>query len=689
MCFPGNIKTDILPVIENPKNSALFGKNSAGEDVLNTMYEYNDSAKIRYNGIWADVDLEYILSGNNVKENLILNKYTEISSWKYKMETENLSAEFKDNKIVFADIKSGKVVFEMEPPYMYDADNNISHSVNYSLEKIGDEFFINVCVDTGWLKSPERKYPVIIDPPLRATTISKDSHVSRNNSNANYGSDTGLRIQNDANDECFALLKIIMPSIPSNATIRSSFLYVSFFSVYTYLTSMNVGIYGINYSWNESSVNWNTANVSGFCDSAHSDTGTLTCSTFAYYKARYINTTNIVKQWYAGRTNNGIAIKYESGTNKTLPIESKESADATMHPYYSVNYTVDDLIIENGTYFLKNKRTEKYVDIENSIMANGTKIHQWAFSGDDSQRWIFTYLHDGYYSIKSANSSSNYYLGVVNDSTATDAQIVLRTGSPTDGMKCSITTTASGAYTITPKTGEGSPRKVLAVGWYALNTNGIAIQQREYVNDNNYKDEWYMLKLEYTSEVALEGQKKSNWCWVATSRMFSKHFYSMVSYTQNQAVAHVKGSEINEGGTNAEIMSAINYLISGISSASLSLQSKTHNIYSESTLIKFLDDGYVVAVGRGWFTNINDSTSMSGAHETLIIGYAESNGKIWFIVHDPLPVNNGESYLMSYEKLVNGRNAQFWETTDRGVWIDCIVINTLYSNETIPYYFED
>ena len=162
---------------------------------------------------------------------------------------------------------------------------------------------------------------------------------------------------------------------------------------------------------------------------------------------------------------------------------------------YSASYDVYVTEIANGTYFLKSKDTSRYVDIEDQNMANGTNIHQWDFHGGDSQCWIFTHLGDGYYSIKSANSTSNYYLGVLNDGTATDTQVVLRTGSLTDGMKWKVSVTTSGAYKITPKTGEPNDR-VLAVGWYAFNVNGIDIKQRDYVDDGNYKDEWYMFKID-------------------------------------------------------------------------------------------------------------------------------------------------------------------------------------------------
>ena len=159
--------------------------------------------------------------------------------------------------------------------------------------------------------------------------------------------------------------------------------------------------------------------------------------------------------------------------------------------YKTARYTLQVTELPNGTYYLKNKQTERNADIENQSMSDGTQIHQWEFHGGKSQRWEFRHLGDGYYSVKSDNASTPYYLGVSGDSSAYDVAVVLRTGSLTSGMKWKISKTPSYAYKITPRTGEANNR-VLAVGVYQNNTNGIDIQQWNYVEDENFKDEWYI-----------------------------------------------------------------------------------------------------------------------------------------------------------------------------------------------------
>lgn len=147
--------------------------------------------------------------------------------------------------------------------------------------------------------------------------------------------------------------------------------------------------------------------------------------------------------------------------------------------------------LANGDYFLQNKQTGYFADIKGPTMASGTTIHQWRFNLNDSQKWKFTHLGNGYYSIKSVNPSSTaYYLGVIHDSGNLNEDIVLRSGSLYDGMKWKIEPTANGAFKLIPKTGV-SKGYVLATTTSSA-TNGAKLIQGAYVDNNSYRDEWYI-----------------------------------------------------------------------------------------------------------------------------------------------------------------------------------------------------
>lgn len=179
---------------------------------------------------------------------------------------------------------------------------------------------------------------------------------------------------------------------------------------------------------------------------------------------------------------NGVVTGKTTGT--TTIMAGYMDADRNMH----VAECTVNVRIEQGEYFLQNKQTGYYADIKGPTMASGTTIHQWRFNLNNSQKWDFTHLGDGYYSIKSKNSSTAYYLGVINDSSALDVDIVLRAGSLTNGMKWKIAVTDNGAFKLIPKTGE-SKGYVLATTTSSA-TNGAKLIQGAYVDNDSYRDEW-------------------------------------------------------------------------------------------------------------------------------------------------------------------------------------------------------
>ena len=159
---------------------------------------------------------------------------------------------------------------------------------------------------------------------------------------------------------------------------------------------------------------------------------------------------------------------------------------------YDMSFPLVVTEIPEGTYFLRNKTTECYADIDYQIMENGRTIHQWEFHGGNTQKWVFTHLGDGTYSIHSKNASTKYYLGVSGDSSSVDQPIVLRTGAITSGMKWTIEKTENDAYKLIPKSGEANGCALATSTSFA--TNGAILVQGDYIDNNSYRDEWYIFE---------------------------------------------------------------------------------------------------------------------------------------------------------------------------------------------------
>lgn len=65
-----------------------------------------------------------------------------------------------------------------------------------------------------------------------------------------------------------------------------------------------------------------------------------------------------------------------------------------------------------GTYYVQNKYSGLYLDIENGSSANGANVRQWTYNGADAQKFKFVSLGDGYYYILTGASGYQSCLDV-------------------------------------------------------------------------------------------------------------------------------------------------------------------------------------------------------------------------------------------------------------------------------------
>ena len=127
---------------------------------------------ILYNQVYDGIDVQYTVLDDSVKEDIILRKQTEQTSFAYKLNIPGLKAELKDNQVYLYPEEKGieDAEYILEAPSMEDAAGAISFRIALNLEEKDGKQILTVLPDTEWLQSEEREYPVRIDP----STISID-----------------------------------------------------------------------------------------------------------------------------------------------------------------------------------------------------------------------------------------------------------------------------------------------------------------------------------------------------------------------------------------------------------------------------------------------------------------------------------------------------------------------------------
>lgn len=117
------------------------------------------------------------------------------------------------------------------------------------------------------------------------------------------------------------------------------------------------------------------------------------------------------------------------------------------------------------------------LDVDGQSMNNGANLHLWTAHGGESQKWVFTDQHNGYYTIR--NLKTGKYLDVSGGGTANGTNAIQWTGSGGDNQLWQVVENGSGTYTLVSKcnglaldmSGGGSPYNGQNVQCWSINTS--------------------------------------------------------------------------------------------------------------------------------------------------------------------------------------------------------------------------
>lgn len=377
------LNTTTMAEITN--HEELNFNNVKGKSIEEVSSIRNDSS-VRYRNVFASSDIEYILTSNDVKENIIVKSPQTSYTYSFALLVENLTVELqKTGEIVFLDIYTNEIKYHIPAPYMYDSLGSVSHDVEYSLETVRNGYVITITADSSWLNNAERAFPVTIDPTIQKAIVF-DTYISSANPTENYGSSSELWISPSR----ISFLRCSMPTIPSGCQFYAANLYVYYY-YYSYITDggLYAGAYQVMHSWSENELTWNIAQPSSttYISSTRLSTEYMSGARRAYSgspKSASFDVTTAAASWYANPSSNfGIALKYQSGTNSSVILKSYE-AGSEYRAYFVITYTEPQII--SGVYRIKNAQNGLYLDTTGGGYSAGTEIQQWSRAESDTNR---------------------------------------------------------------------------------------------------------------------------------------------------------------------------------------------------------------------------------------------------------------------------------------------------------------
>jgi RHS repeat-associated protein len=359
-----------------------------------------DKNKVTYPSVYPNTDLSYYVTNTGFKEAWILQKYTGQSTYTLSLKTKNVDVkQEKDGSLSFLDNK-GNTVFAIPRPFMVDANDEQSFGARYELRKEKNQTFIDLKVDTAWLKDEKRAYPVVIDPSVSVQGALKtyDATVtnSTNGKNVNFGTSSYL-LTGTYTDPTYgtgeyrSYLKFALSPLLSGANISSARITLN---QYATTHAEQVNVYQVNSDWNSTDIKGSNQPSTG--------TTPISTKTVGAVGAYDFDITSLTKQWYAGTSSNyGVMLRLNSESNNRKGFRSSDYLDPdpnnSQKPKLTITYTIDPIGVEsfwttvasnvntyNGNYYLQD------TDVSISGRGPGLSVER-AYNSRSNKSGIFGY----------------------------------------------------------------------------------------------------------------------------------------------------------------------------------------------------------------------------------------------------------------------------------------------------------
>ncbi len=333
--------------VKNNKKQKQDKNKVSDEEIFN-----NDISKtmseIEYEDVLENTNLEYVITPNGVKENIIVeNKESLKKSYSFNITKGKLQAELdKENNLYFKNNK-GEVVFTIPAPVMTDSNGAISYDIDVKVKNLKEETItLTYTPDKKWLNDKDRTYPVAIDPVIILDSdkefIIEDTFICASPTDSEVGSTSGK-------DAFFALLL-------DNDTLKGDLLVKFNNNLVNIYKQPDIVVTNASYIANGGAFNgniiaraingsWDVSEIRGsqvypeFVGSNADPVITYDENILDYYtgapvetgesKPICFNITNLFNEWLSGeRANNGFALTVDNEDAQALLIPSG---------YYSVN----------------------------------------------------------------------------------------------------------------------------------------------------------------------------------------------------------------------------------------------------------------------------------------------------------------------------------------------------------------
>ena len=362
------------------------------------------SGGIVYRNLLPNIDVEYVVTSNLLKENLILKSRAVQSAIVAVYEIGNLQAEQKSATEIA--LKDGdKTVFTIVAPVMMDASEAQSTALTMTiLSEANGELRLRLNADRAWLDAPERVYPVTIDPYIHEGIVDYADDESALYTTPSSGRPYGTLVVGKNSDygKCRSYMKFDLPTLEAGDMVIGGTLNAAQYSgSYGFSavgkTSMQINAYQVLSSWTESSIQ-NSSAFSGLpqCDTAVMDYVKVGEKSEMGWVS--LDVTQAVRDWYGGVSPNyGLCLQSEAESDYAVAcfVASNNYSYPTATPTLTVSYLNNKGLEDRWTYHAQSVG-EKCTTYVNDYTGNLVTIADIASSSGSIAPFTIQAVYNGY-----------------------------------------------------------------------------------------------------------------------------------------------------------------------------------------------------------------------------------------------------------------------------------------------------
>ena len=378
-----------------------------GEDTtkLEKMTTLNNiSASVLYSEILPNTDLEYVIKGKSIKENIIVKSKADAYSYTFTLSLNNLTASLNaDNVIEIFDANTEELAYRIPAPVMWDANYALSNDISVTLTDLGNgNYTLMITPSAEWMNDEERAFPVTVDPTITTTAQNATSSAFVASNNTSSGSSTATISVGKSADgvEYIGLNKLTtLPTLPQNAVVTDATLHLTTSATQGAANDFVVALYKVMSSWNSETVSYSTL-------------PTINSTMVDYCRMKenssmYIwNITSLVKDWYENTdTNYGVAIKVPNTVSGTCLANFYTSSHSYEYarPTYQIRYR-DTKGIESYYDYYPSSADGAGVGYVNSFNGNLVFLHDSLSTTDSLMPYTFGLAYNGALANKKYNA---------------------------------------------------------------------------------------------------------------------------------------------------------------------------------------------------------------------------------------------------------------------------------------------